>query len=257
MIRVLQISDTHLRSGDAASLACWRELEALVRADPPELIIHTGDLIRDEPDNESDRRFAAECLRALATEVVCIPGNHDIGDGPPAGTGPDPVLLERFGQLHGAEHWVRRIGGWAFIGVNAMLFGSDLPSETVEWTWLQDALRDVTGLPIAVFLHKPPFGVGPADNGDQSAFMAARSRDRLWSLLKAHDVRLVGCGHRHEYRVLFADRILTVWAPTTSTLLDERTAPLAPHALPGLVEYAFAGSVMLHRPVYFGRSAPR
>jgi 3',5'-cyclic AMP phosphodiesterase CpdA len=257
MIRVLQISDTHLRSGDAASLAFWPQLQAFVRADPPDLIVHTGDLIKEEPDNEDDRRFAAACLRALDSDVVCIPGNHDIGDGPPGGTGPDPLLLDRFRIEHGAAHWVRRIGGWAFVGVNAMLFGSGLPSEAAEWVWLQDTLADVAGLSVAVFLHKPPFGIGPADSGDHSAFIAAKSRDRLWSLLTSRAVQLVACGHRHEYRVLFADRILTVWAPTTSTLLDERTPPLAPYALPGLIEYVFTGASVLHRPIYFERDAQR
>lgn len=250
MKRVLHISDPHLRRGDPCSEPGWRAVEAFVRADPPALVIDTGDLVFEAPEAIDDHRFAAACHAALQVDTVLVPGNHDVGDCSPKGCGPSGDLLSAFAALYGDVHWVRRIEGWVLIGANAMLFGSGQPGEAAEWQWLETVLASHLDLPIALFVHKPPFLVQPDENGPpSSAVMPQVARARFWSLVRRHDVRLIGCGHRHEYRCMLADGVQIVWAPTTSALLEESTAPLSPEAHSGLVEYLFSGTTVLHRPV--------
>ena len=180
---------------------------------------------------------------------MLVPGNHDIGDCAPKGSGPRSDLGAAFTALYGPSHWVRLIEDWALIGTNALLFGSGQPAEAAEWAWLETTLACHQARPIALFVHKPPFLVAPDEAEHSSAVMPAAGRSRFWSVVKRHDVRLIGCGHRHEYRCVLADGVMIVWAPTTSALLDETTAPLPPVAHAGLVEYLFSGSSVLHRPV--------
>jgi 3',5'-cyclic AMP phosphodiesterase CpdA len=250
MKRVLHISDPHLRRSDRASLHSWKQVEAIVREERPDVIINTGDLVRDAPDNAEDHGFASRCQLRLGIDVLSVPGNHDIGDGPPSGSGPDLELAVAFAARHGKPRWVRQVDDWTLIGINAMLFGSGQDTEAAEWDWLETVLADQNGRrPVALFVHKPPFLISPEEPDNGSATMPASIRGRFWSLAKDHGVRLVGCGHRHEYRAVLVDGILTVWAPTTSLLLDEATPPLRPYAYPGLVEYAFCGRSVMHRPI--------
>lgn len=252
MKRVLHVSDPHLRRGERRSEPGWRAVQEFVRADPPALVVDTGDLVFDSPEAMDDHLFAAACHAELGVDVVLVPGNHDIGDCQPKAKGPREDLCAAFPAIHGPSHWIRHVEGWALIGVNAMLFGSGHPVESAEWRWFEAALLRNQAQPIALFVHKPPFLIHAAETELSSAAMPEAGRSRFWSLVKRHDVRLIGCGHRHEYRCVLADGVLIVWAPTTSTLLDETTAPLPAQAYPGLVEYLFSGRSVAHRPIILG-----
>jgi 3',5'-cyclic AMP phosphodiesterase CpdA len=248
VIRVVQISDSHHSAADSHGPEQWQRVIRLIAALEPDLVIDTGDMARDDPTEAADRRLAAASHRELGVPVLSLPGNHDIGDGPPSGIAPDAALLAAFETEHGAAHWVHDTESWRLVGVNALLFGTSHLRETAEWSWLDLALRSAGGRPTALFVHKPPFLVASDETTATSATMPASIRRRFWDLVTAHDVRLVACGHRHEYRVHLVDGIQIVWAPTTSRLLDERSAPLEPVVWPGIVEYAFIGRTVLHRP---------
>ncbi len=256
--RMIQISDTHLRSGDTDTLPGWRAALDYIAAAAPDCVIHTGDIVRNEPEATDDHAFATAELRTLNVPWVAVPGNHDVGDGPPDALSPRPELLDAFRSNYGEDRWERNLGPWRLIGVNSLLFGSNLPDETEQWNWLQRLLApksrsgSVLLSPIAIFMHKPPFLIDPHEDGATSATIPARSRRRCWDLfLRSDAVRLVACGHRHEYRTLAVDGVKVVWAPTTASgpLLDERTPPLAAQAHPGIVEYAFCGRTVMHRLV--------
>ncbi|MDQ0474222.1 metallophosphoesterase family protein [Labrys wisconsinensis] len=246
-MRVLHLSDPHLRHDDPASAARWLRLAAVVAELAPDLIVNTGDIVRDDPGDAADHAFAAQALRALGVEVLSVPGNHDVGDGPPSAPAPDRDLIARFRALHGPEHWLRPAGDWHLVGVNAMVLGTGMAEDAEEWAWLEAALAAAAPGPTALFLHKPPFLISPHEDTAISAAMPPAARVRLWDLARRHGVRLIGCGHRHEYRAVLHDGILTVWAPTTSALLDEATAPLEPRPFAGVVDYAFIGGTVVHR----------
>jgi hypothetical protein len=132
-----------------------------------------------------------------------------------------------------------------------MLLGSGRPAEAAEWDWLGAALKAEEARPIGLFLHKPPFLIAPDEPDDSSAAMPVMARMRFWELIRQHNVRLIGSGHRHEHRCVLADGVLTVWAPTTSGLLDETTPPLPPVAFAGAIEYAFVAATVMHRVIPF------
>lgn len=252
IFRIIQLSDTHLSEQEPGALQGWRAAVRYIKEVQPDLIIHTGDIVRDDPSNIDDHRFASREMASLGLEVLSIPGNHDIGDGPPLETAIDHLLVSKFSEYYGHASWIRQIGSWCLIGVNAMLFGSGGPEEAEQWAWFADGLESASrgGTQLAVFVHKPPFLVQSDEpNTASSATMPFVSRERFWRLVKSNNVKLVACGHRHEYRHLHHDSTQLVWAPTTSDLLKERSAPLAPQCFPGLVEYAFIGPTLVHRVV--------
>src|SRR3712207_9202687 len=80
MIRVAQISDTHLSPGKRHFASNWEPLLAWVRQQRPDLIIHTGDVTVDGADDEEDMRYCAGLLSRLHAPVLAIPGNHDVGE---------------------------------------------------------------------------------------------------------------------------------------------------------------------------------
>jgi alkaline phosphatase D len=130
-----------------------------------------------------------------------------------------------------------------------MLFGTGQPGEDEHWRWLESALLGARPRPVALFIHKPPFIVDPAESDAASATIPKAAKPRLWRLVEAFAVRLVACGHRHEYRAQHRGGTAIVWAPTTSGLLDERTPPIAGPYRPGVVEYVFVGETVMHRCV--------
>jgi len=101
MVRVLQISDTHLSPGKPHFAENWAPLLAWVRAQSPDLVVHTGDVTVDGADVEEDMRYCASLLPQLGARVLCIPGNHDVGE---AGSPVQPVKGERIAR------WRRHFG---------------------------------------------------------------------------------------------------------------------------------------------------
>ena len=77
-MRVVQLSDSHLSAasgipGSVQSLLDW------INADPPDLVVHTGDIVWFDPDDTLDRAFARLVLSKLPCPLLSIPGNHDVG----------------------------------------------------------------------------------------------------------------------------------------------------------------------------------
>ncbi len=253
MFKVIHISDTHLRETDPGSRSGWHETTQAIRTTRPNLVIHTGDIVLDEPENARDHAFARDELSGLDVEWLAIPGNHDIGDGPPRGGPICEDLLQRFESNYGAAHWAKDIGDWRLVGINSMLFGLGSAREAEEWAWLGSTLRQAGRRPVALFMHKPPFVMAPDEAEQGSAAIPVEARARFWDVVTGSSVRVVACGHRHEYRVLHRDGVSVVWAPTTGDQLDERTAPVdSPVALSGVLEMIFYGETFMHRLIPFG-----
>ena len=82
-LRLLQLTDSHLRAAADGELKGWRTLESLESAleaalagqDLPDAILATGDLSQDgSPESYGHLR---RVLGAVGVPVFCIPGNHD------------------------------------------------------------------------------------------------------------------------------------------------------------------------------------
>jgi 3',5'-cyclic AMP phosphodiesterase CpdA len=142
-LRVVQISDTHLSGRKPLFQANFDTLCAWLHADPPDLIVCSGDLSLDGADSEEDLRFAAEQLARLPARCLAIPGNHDVGDFAELATS-QVISAERLARWHavmGADHFVHEVPGWRLIGLNTQSLGSGLAEEAAQAEALQEAER--------------------------------------------------------------------------------------------------------------------
>ena len=76
--RVVQFSDTHISHRDGVPEPLL-SLLARLDEDPPDLLIVSGDIVFEDPDDDADREFGHAVLTGAPCPVVAIPGNHDIG----------------------------------------------------------------------------------------------------------------------------------------------------------------------------------
>jgi 3',5'-cyclic AMP phosphodiesterase CpdA len=192
MIRVLQISDTHLSHRRSYGIEnVWRTIE-YINDDPPELVIHTGDIVSDDPDDADERRFAYDVLSAIDAPLAVLPGNHDVG-----GFTGVPFTEERntrFIDLWGSDTFSTTIGRWRLIGANVYRLGEQAHDE-----WLAEQMTAEAH--VALYLHQPPFMVARdvVDEGDWSLAMPLRAR---LEALGATRAALTAAGHVHRFREL-------------------------------------------------------
>jgi alkaline phosphatase D len=189
---VVQLSDTHLSHRRAHSVPNVDAVIAWINDVQPDLVVHTGDIVADDPDDLEERAFAFRHLStSLAVPMVVIPGNHDVG----GFTGDlfTPARLEAFRATWHGDTFLRDVGAWRLVGANVYRLGEHDHDE-----WLRAAVA--TPRPIALFLHQPYYLVAPEvpDDGDWS--IPVKLRRRLAGLIETSDVRLIFSGHLHSTR---------------------------------------------------------
>lgn len=229
-VRVVQVSDTHLSHLAGVPNGMQAVLD-WIEDDPPDLVVHTGDVVLEDPDDDRDRSFARGVFADLSCPIVAIPGNHDIGF-----YGDDERRSDRvaaFRAAWGGDRFVLALAGWRVVGVDAYLLGDAAHDE-----WVRAAVS--SGGPVAVFIHQP-LGGDPADGWE----MPAAARAAFEQATHRADVRLVASGHRHRA----ADRGRHVWAPSVTLAGDMVADGSDPR--PGVVEYEFArGGEVRHRVLH-------
>ncbi len=213
--RIVQVTDTHFSVADGVP-AQWPPTITWLRDDPPDLVVHTGDIVLADPDDEADRQFAKELLDQVPVPYVVIPGNHDVGF-----FGEEEALPRRltaFRATWGDDRFLLDDAGWRIVGIDTYLLGT--PDHDA---WLRSAVR--AGRPVLVFVHQPVRG-DPTDGWE----MTAAARDAFEGAVDGADVRVVASGHRHCS--LHAGR--AVWAPSLQFSSDG-IAGCDPR--PGVVEH--------------------
>jgi hypothetical protein len=129
-MRIALVADSHLSERAPECVSNWEVAGAVVRRMGAELTIHLGDISLDGQSHPEELRFAAEAVRRWPTPMICLPGNHDMGDG--SGEVPlDRERLARCRQAFGADRWAVRADRWELIGLNAQLLGTGTPEEDV------------------------------------------------------------------------------------------------------------------------------
>lgn len=269
--RVAHVSDTHLAAANGRApttvyarrrerARCgWEWFVEQVRRDPPDLVVHTGDVILDEPDDVADHEHARSLLNQLPVPVLAVPGNHDVGDRthrsglPPKWLG-TPISAARCARWRfwwGADRWARDIGEWTLLGVNSLLMGSGLPDEEPQWRWLEDRAASARRA-VAVFLHEAPspalLGMAP----DSWAGIPPSAQRRVAALLLSRPVRLVGSGHVHRFHVARSSGTTYVTTPSLASAIPERFDMTQPNGdpRPGFVRYTFEPGGVLIDPCW-------
>ncbi|MDX1485760.1 MAG: metallophosphoesterase [Alphaproteobacteria bacterium] len=217
---LVQVTDTHLSRTHAYFVDNWEVFVAEMQADPPDLIVWTGDVSLRGSDEEADLAFARGQIERLPVPVLVLPGNHDIGDPPPSPRLERPVTEERLARWErqfGPGWWAQNFAGWRLYGLNAQIFGSGLEAEAEQYRFFESALADGAGRPGMLFTHKPVFYADPEDPRTfNHAVLCLEGRQRILDLCRAHDVRVIASGHLHYYRTAQFGGIDLIWAPATA-----------------------------------------
>lgn len=226
-MRLALISDTHLAPVAAAFNANAEAAIDWIETWAPDAVIHLGDVTADGAEDPDQFEHARVLLSRLSAPLHCLPGNHDVGDCPPAnGTKEPPFSSRRLAQFRaalGADQWWFARDGWTLIGLNSQLFASGDPEDALQAEWLENELAAVRG-PVALFLHKPLVLETHEDTPDHPRFAPLEARRRLARLL-ADRPALVVSGHVHQHRrrrIGVADHL---WAPSTAFLLPDSVQP--------------------------------
>jgi predicted phosphodiesterase len=230
-LRLAVVSDTHLSRVTPEAQANWEAVLRYLAADPPDLVIHAGDLTVDGTHDGRDLSDARQQLERLPVPWRAIPGNHDVGDNPRADQPDDEAIdderRDRWLATVGPDWWTERLDGWTIVAVDAQLFESGLAAEAEQREWLDDQLRGTDATErVLLITHKPV--AGPDDElatAPPYRFVPPATRAWLGELLATARVPLVVSGHVHQFRVLDLDGRRHAWAPTTWAVLPDDLQP--------------------------------
>jgi 3',5'-cyclic AMP phosphodiesterase CpdA len=245
-LRIIQLSDPHLSPTRAFHQDNWDQVLEVLAADPPDLIIVTGDLVLSDPDVEDDHAFARAQLDRLPAPWRVLPGNHDIGDNLVSGAMAKRVnedRLARWQRHFGEDRWAFTIDGWLMLGLNAQILNAPgLTAEAAQRAWLDAALAqaDPTA-PVALFLHKPLFMDHPSETAMDQSSLDLEARRGVVEALAGRDLRLVASGHKHQWRAFDLDGVRHVWAPSTASVNGAPTAKNWGLREVGFVEHRLEG----------------
>jgi 3',5'-cyclic AMP phosphodiesterase CpdA len=242
MLRVLQISDTHLSPRKRHFEPNWAPLRAWIEVQKPDLIIHGGDVTVDGADDEEDFRYCAELLASLPAPVLAVPGNHDVGEPRHLHQPVNSERLDRWRRHLGRDCWCHDIEEWRLIGLNSQLLGSGEPEEARQLDWLERTMAGAGGRRIAWFLHMPLFLEDPTE-GDMGYWtVKPEPRAPLLDLIAGYPVALVASGHVHRSYDCRRDGTRYVWAPSSGFVVGPAMQPaMAGESRLGAVAYRFDG----------------
>ncbi len=218
--RIVQVSDLHLSRKRAYHQDNWEIVLDWLAEERPDLVVVTGDVALNDPDETDDLVFAREQLERIPVPWRVIPGNHDIGDNVVSGgmtQRVDDARRRRWVELFGLDYWRHDLGGWTLVGVDAQTLNSEgLDAEAEQAAWLEATMADVPAeRPIALFVHKPLFKDRPSETAVSGDCLELEARNRLLAPFSGRNLRLVACGHKHQYRSFGLDGTIHLWAPAT------------------------------------------
>jgi 3',5'-cyclic AMP phosphodiesterase CpdA len=215
-VRIIQISDTHVSRTHPQFATNLRAIKGWLVQQQADLIVNTGDLSMNGAVTANDLEDAVSWHRDLGVPVLCIPGNHDVGDVVTlrADQVLDEARLERYRGIVGPDQWIRDEADWRLVGINAMLCGTGHRDEDEQEQWLAGALD--TSKRVALFLHKPLYFEDPAEGPKGYWTITPDPRHRLLDIMGRADVKLVASGHLHvARREIFAGQA-HVWGPSSA-----------------------------------------
>jgi len=196
----------------------------------PRFFIICGDLVdaypMDEPrrtNQETDFK-ATLCKLDASIPVVCVCGNHDVGDRPTASD------IQRYTDEFGDDYFDFWLGGVHYLVVNSQLYKdpSLVPTLALEQeAWLERTLNfsssscenespsscsTPSSIPLSPsstssssssrhtvsFMHIPPFLVTPDEPDDVYFNLPSERRAPLLRKLYDGGIRKVFCGHYHR-----------------------------------------------------------
>jgi 3',5'-cyclic AMP phosphodiesterase CpdA len=237
-MKIALVTDSHLSPRDGLLADNWRAVDRWIGAAGADLVVHLGDITADGAAEPGELAHAHRLITASGRDVLFLPGNHDIGDGPGDGPGDrpgdagavshegplSPERLADFRRVFGPDFWSLGAGDWQLVGLDAQLFGTGGEDEARQWAWLEAVLAKGRG-PLGVFCHKPLVPVGPAAADALTRYPAAAARDRLMQALAARDLRFVASGHTHQALSFVQGGAEHRWVPSCAFVIPDHVQP--------------------------------
>lgn len=241
-MKLLHLTDTHLLppgrvlyglDPQARLAAAVADIEA--KHTDAEACIITGDLAH-RGDTEA-YALLHELLRPLSIPVFPLIGNHDHRERFCAAFPETPRDADGFVQ------WVWKAGGARLILLDTVKGEEEAGDPAAGYfgagrvAWLRDRLNEAGGLPVYLFMHHPPFGVGvPAF--DEINLAAADARAFAEVLTGRANIRHLFFGHIH--RMIFGS-----WRGVPFS-----TLPATVHQ--SLLDFAAVDDCYTHEPPSYG-----
>jgi|SRR5215469_3034323 len=238
-MRIALLSDSHLAAIAPACNANWQAVREYVTRCGADLTVHLGDITLDAETDPSQLEVVSAMCDAWPSSLLFLPGNHDIGDNPPAPDVPakhplDRELLERYRRSFGPDFWTANADGWLIIGLNAQLFGSGSAEEADQWRWLEQCINAAGRRPVILMQHKPLFQNTRDDARPHIRYVPMEPRRRLLAMLASLNLRIVFSGHTHQYLDRTFDGVRHIWIPSTSFFIPDNAQERVGEKVTGL-----------------------
>jgi Icc protein len=225
MTLIAQLSDPHIREpgrlayGRVDTAAYLARAVAALGALPqqPDAVLITGDLV--DFGRRAEYEHLARLLAPITAPIYLLPGNHD-----------DPAMLRECFPAH--DYMARPVAGRyaqyaTRIGaLHLIALDTTVPRQShgelcdTRLDWLEAELARVSGEPVIVAMHHPPF---PTLIGHMDTIGLRAGGERLRAVVARHpNVERIVCGHLHRaIDVRFAGTIAsTCPAPAHQVCLD-------------------------------------
>ncbi|MEO0467071.1 MAG: metallophosphoesterase [Pseudomonadota bacterium] len=227
MFRLVQFSDTHLRTGNGRHQRNFSR--AMRRAGHCDLTVITGDLSVDGADHTRDLEAAKARFQQIKAPWKVIPGNHDIGEEPASPRQRQPISQirrDRYRDVFGDDFWAEDVLGWRLVGLNVHLFGTGWAAESRQWDMLETAIGTRACRRVGILVHKPLFLTHADEPEDIINCVTAPARDRILTLMAGSEaVGFITSGHLHQSRTHTYDGVHHIWAPATANPAGRKWAP--------------------------------
>jgi len=165
-----------------------RKIVARIIADKPALVFQTGDLVHRGTD-DSLWKIYDDITGEMRKKIPLYPvrGNHDFG-----GPGYDQRFTEPYAS--GTKNYYSLDRGNVHFIVLDVDEHEEFGPGTPQYKWLVSDLKAFKGKAqhIFVFFHVPPYSIG-------SHGMNPEVQEKLCPLFDEYGVRIVFCGHDHNY----------------------------------------------------------
>jgi hypothetical protein len=219
-VRIALVADTHLSSRSPESVAQWHATRRAIQRIGVDLTVHLGAVTPGGPFCSDELRVAAQLIGQWPTEMRCLIGNRNNGDGG-CRTGLSDHWLRAWLRACqpslGSDHWwVLRTDGWLLLGIDAQILGSGFAKEQSLWRQLDDEVGRLSAAPrTAVFLHWPDgCGGHAAPSPGRAGWEARRAHEVLLGGPLAAKLELVVCVHRAP-AIDAATGVRQFWLPPT------------------------------------------
>ena len=182
-VRIAQVSDAHLSASRPFFAGNFERIAQDIRPRGFDFVLATGDLNLVGELSEAELMHGLAQHAAIGPELICVPGNHDVGNDPVRGGSgiATPERVARWNELAGPSAWVRDLPGWRLIAA------AGTPRPVV--TRLSDELLKSLAHPeVVTRLEKMGSQITPMAADEMDGFVA-RESSRWASVIRQRNIK--------------------------------------------------------------------